>query len=401
VKEKWEIASDSSGSGNTANIGSIVRISDILAGNGIFKNLGEEWFDDYWMNYNKITIKTGKTKKTIRKLSDFLKYRLFNQSSVHKRRTVAKVFVPPIKSQGIKTKIVPWILSNVERDNHGRWIEPFMGTGVVGFNVRPAKAIFSDINPHLINFYSALKSGAITPAKVKQFLEEEGGNLQRHGESYFYKIRERFNKDGNPLDFLFLSRSCFNGMIRFNSKGGFNVPFCRKLKRFAQAYITKIVNQTHYVCQAIAAHQWEFVCQDFRTLIKTATKHDFIYCDPPYFGRHVDYFNSWNETDENDLYSVLHSTKAKFILSTWYKNSYRENLSIQKYWKDFMIQTKNHFYHVGGKEINRNPMVEAIVTNYTRSNIHKELIPANEPEQLILMERQQSYKPKLSKRTKR
>jgi Restriction endonuclease EcoRV len=75
VKEKWEIASDSSGSGNTANIGSIVRISDILAGNGIFKNLGEEWFDDYWMNYNKITIKTGKTKKTIRKLSDFLKYR--------------------------------------------------------------------------------------------------------------------------------------------------------------------------------------------------------------------------------------------------------------------------------------------------------------------------------------
>lgn len=75
VKEKWEIASDSSGSGNTANIGSIVRISDILAGNGVFKNLGEECFDDYWMNYNKITIRTGKTKKKIRKLSDFLKYR--------------------------------------------------------------------------------------------------------------------------------------------------------------------------------------------------------------------------------------------------------------------------------------------------------------------------------------
>lgn len=75
VKEKWEIASDSSGSGNTANIGSIVRISDILAGNGVFKNLGEEWFDEYWMNYNKITIRTGKAKKKIRKLSDFLKYR--------------------------------------------------------------------------------------------------------------------------------------------------------------------------------------------------------------------------------------------------------------------------------------------------------------------------------------
>lgn len=48
--EKWKIASDKSGSGNTANIGSIQKISDILAGNGVFKNLGEEWFDDYWMN---------------------------------------------------------------------------------------------------------------------------------------------------------------------------------------------------------------------------------------------------------------------------------------------------------------------------------------------------------------
>lgn len=63
--EKWQIASDSQGSGNTANIGSIVRIEDILSGNGVFKNLGEEWFDEYWMNYGKITIKskTGKQKK--------------------------------------------------------------------------------------------------------------------------------------------------------------------------------------------------------------------------------------------------------------------------------------------------------------------------------------------------
>ena len=74
--EKWKIASDKSGSGNTANIGSIQKISDILAGNGVFKNLGEEWFDDYWMNYGKISIKDskGKTKK-ITKLTEFLKYR--------------------------------------------------------------------------------------------------------------------------------------------------------------------------------------------------------------------------------------------------------------------------------------------------------------------------------------
>jgi hypothetical protein len=76
VNEKWEIASDYQGSSNTANIGSITKISDILSGNGIFKNLGEKWFDDYWINYGKIQMTTpnGKIKK-ITSLKDFLLYR--------------------------------------------------------------------------------------------------------------------------------------------------------------------------------------------------------------------------------------------------------------------------------------------------------------------------------------
>jgi len=76
VCEKWELASDKGGSGNTANIGSINKIDDIISGNGIFKNLGEDVFDDYWMNYGKIIIRdnNGKEKK-IRSLKDFLIYR--------------------------------------------------------------------------------------------------------------------------------------------------------------------------------------------------------------------------------------------------------------------------------------------------------------------------------------
>ena len=58
VAEKWRISSDKRGSGNTANIGSIQRITDIVSGNGMFAKLGEDWFDDYWMNYGKITMKT-------------------------------------------------------------------------------------------------------------------------------------------------------------------------------------------------------------------------------------------------------------------------------------------------------------------------------------------------------
>ena len=76
VQEKWRIASDKSGSGNTANIGSINKIDDIVAGNGMFSVLGEDWFDDYWMNYGMIKVKaiSGET-RTIRNLADFVSYR--------------------------------------------------------------------------------------------------------------------------------------------------------------------------------------------------------------------------------------------------------------------------------------------------------------------------------------
>ena len=76
VVEKWRIASDKSGSGNTANIGSINNIDDIVSGNGMFSKLGETCFDDYWMNYNKITISDGEGgSKKIISLKDFVEYR--------------------------------------------------------------------------------------------------------------------------------------------------------------------------------------------------------------------------------------------------------------------------------------------------------------------------------------
>ncbi len=75
VAEKWEIASDNEGSKNTANIGSITKIEDLKNGNGIFARLGEQWFDEYWMNHG-LAIKWGRKKPTkITKLKDFLEFR--------------------------------------------------------------------------------------------------------------------------------------------------------------------------------------------------------------------------------------------------------------------------------------------------------------------------------------
>lgn len=83
VAEKWKIASDKGGSGNTANIGSINYIKDIINEKGVFSKLGENWFDDYWVNYNKIAIigNADKTKK-IKNIFDFVKYRGGNVSLI-------------------------------------------------------------------------------------------------------------------------------------------------------------------------------------------------------------------------------------------------------------------------------------------------------------------------------
>ena len=272
--------------------------------------------------------------------------------------------VPPIKSQGIKTKLVPWIKSILPSDLRGKWIEPFMGTGVVAFNVAPPSALLCDTNPHLINFYSQIAKRQITPGIAKAYLVKEGDLLLSKGEDHYYYVRDRFNDGHAPLDFLFLNRAGFNGMIRFNRKGGFNIPFCRKPARFAQAYVTKIVNQIAWVSAVIETGDYTFACQDFQQTLKSAGDGDIVYCDPPYIGRHVDYFNSWDADCEQRLFDMLDSVACEFILSTWHHNDYRSNEFIDSLWSKYSILTKEHFYHVGASEDNRNPMVEALITSF-------------------------------------
>lgn len=301
---------------------------------------------------------------------------------------IAKVGVPPIKSQGIKTKLVPWIQSIVPSDFGGAWIEPFMGTGAVAFNVAPRRAILCDTNPHLVNFYSSIASGEITPEVVKEFLTREGEALLSKGEDHYYFVRDRFNSGHSPLDFLFVNRAGFNGMIRFNRKGGFNIPFCRKPQRFAQSYVTKITNQVSWASKLIKAKEFTFKCQDFNKTIEEATSNDIIYCDPPYIDRHVDYYNGWGDTHERELFDRLSSFRGKFILSTWHHNDYRENEYIKNLWAEHSVLTREHFYHVGGKEKNRNPVIEALVTNFIAVSTERR---KESPTQYMLLEPPAKY----------
>jgi len=275
-----------------------------------------------------------------------------------------KVLVPPIKCQGIKTKLVPFIKEHVKRDETKVWIEPFVGTGVVAFNMAPRKALLTDKNQYTIAFYKGIQDGSITAQGVREFLEYHGSKLEQGGVDYYKEMRDKFNENGDPLYFLFLNRSDFNGMIRFNRHGKFNVPFCQKPNRFSKAYVTKICNQVQKVSDVMQGKDWTFRSCSWRETMEAAQEGDYIYLDPPYIGRDTSYVGEWPESDAIDLATYAKKTPANVCLSMWKENKFRRNDHLFEYWSDFTWFDTEHFYHIGAKESNRHPMIEVLAIKY-------------------------------------
>ena len=194
-------------------------------------------------------------------------------------RHLPSVVVPPIKCQGIKTK--GWCLSS-----RPTWlgtpaaagVEPFLGSGVVAFNLAPQRAVLADSNRHIIAFYQAVQQGRITHEAVRTFWKRWTKNC---GEAFYYAVRERFNRRGDSLDLLFLNRASFNGVMRFNRQGKFNVPFGKKVERFRPAYVTKIANQVRRLEQILQGKDWQLVTADWHETLSLACAGDFVSLDPP------------------------------------------------------------------------------------------------------------------------
>ncbi len=275
---------------------------------------------------------------------------------------MSPVQIPPLKIQGIKTRAIPFIRDRVDWEGSGRWIEPFVGSAVVPFNIKPDRALLGDANPHLIRFYKSIQRETVTSATVRIFLEREGAYLLRDGQEHYHRVRERFNDAHDPHDFLFLNRACFNGMMRFNKKGYFNTPFCRKPERFRPAYVTKICNQVQRIADVMANTSWKFVCADWSDIISEAREGDFVYCDPPYAGRFADYFNSWDDGDASRLEDALKALPCPFLYSMWSENKYRKNDRLHESFSQYRIETFSHFYHLGATENLRNRIIEALVS---------------------------------------
>ena len=274
-----------------------------------------------------------------------------------------RIGVPPIKCQGIKTKLIPFIFNSIhwEPTQDSRWIEPFVGSGVVALNLAPQNAILSDMNRHIIAFYKAIQTGELEAKGLRDFLVDEGALLAKRGADHYYEIRERFNDKGSPYDFIFLNRSCFNGVMRFNRYGKFNVPFGHKPQRFSPAYITKIVNQVNWAARQMTGKDWQFRSVAWDEVFSESGPNDFVYLDPPYIGRHTDYVNDWTEAEAARLASAARSLPCGFALSMWLENRHRRNTHIDEHWSGLEMRVCRHFYHVGATESLRNEIDEALL----------------------------------------
>lgn len=279
-------------------------------------------------------------------------------------KKIEKVKIPPLKCQGIKSKLVPFIASSVSWDGEGTWIEPFLGSGVVAFNILPQRALLCDSNTHIVQLYQDIQSGVVTHENMRSFLELHSKELTKGADEYYKQRRNHFNEHPNSFDFIFLNRSCFNGLMRFNKKGGFNVPFGKKPKRFSKAYITKICNQIKWLSLAMKDKDWTFLVQDWKETLEHVSPTDFIYLDPPYIGRHTDYYNQWDQKEADALAEMVKQLACSFAYSMWIENKYRKNEHIIQHWENdenFTIATMEHFYHVGSKESLRNGMLEGLI----------------------------------------
>jgi len=154
----------------------------------------------------------------------------------------------------------------------GRYFEPFVGGGAVFFDLLPEKGFLSDLNKELVTTYNAIKND----------VEKLIISLKKHkiNKEYFLKIRAQDPNKLKDIDvasrFIYLNRTCFNGLYRVNSKGGFNVPYAGNKNPL-------ICDEDNLRKVSKALQSIDIKHQDYKKVLKKARKGDFIYFDPPYY----------------------------------------------------------------------------------------------------------------------
>jgi DNA adenine methylase len=213
---------------------------------------------------------------------------------------------PVIKWSGSKRYIAPELSKYIS--NKKRYIEPFVGGGAMLPFRQIRKAIASDIIPELIKLWKEIKNN---PEQVASEYQMRWNRLQSEGYKVYYEIRDNFNKTKNKYDFLFLTRTCVNGLIRYNSVGDFNNSLHNTRPGINPRRLREIIMKWNYFI-----HDVEFHIYDYRKILEDVNKDDFIFLDPPYGGTKDRYKkNEFNLADFYNELDRLNSRGANWILT--------------------------------------------------------------------------------------
>lgn len=213
-----------------------------------------------------------------------------------------KYMKPIIKYRGGKSKEIPFFSAYIPRFR-GAYIEPFFGGGAVFFYLEPHKAIINDINTKLVNFYRSVRNDfphlrteldeieTIYTANRGEFDALKAlhptDRVEDRNEAFYYSLRDMFNdiadkKYSDAALYYFINKTAYSGMIRYNAKGEFNVPFGRY-----QTLNTHILTPEH----SRLLQNAEIYNSDYADIFNMAQPDDFIFLDPPYDCAFSDYGN--------------------------------------------------------------------------------------------------------------
>lgn len=214
--------------------------------------------------------------------------------------------MPVIKWSGGKRSQAKIIMSFVDC-HFNTWHEPFVGGGSMLCWVWPERAICGDICEPLIALWKLLKDD---PRYLAASYEKRWQKLQNEGHTAYYAIRNSFNKDHKPEDLLFLSRTCVNGLIRFNSQGDFNNSFHHTRKGIDPAKLGKTIHAWSKILQNM-----NFFSRDYEESLYDIKKGDLVYLDPPYFHTVGRYYGAI-DTERFFIYlERLNSLDIRWMLS--------------------------------------------------------------------------------------
>ncbi len=266
---------------------------------------------------------------------------------------------PIVKWVGGKRQLMFELLKNMP-ETYNRYFEPFIGGGALFFELQPQNGYISDMNEELINLYSVVRDD------VYNLIDD----LNKHeiSKDYFLKIRnidrtEKYNKLSDikkASRFIYLNRTCFNGMYRVNSQGQFNVPFGNYKN-------PRIVDAENLINCSKLLKNTEICCADFSEILNKVQKGDFVYFDPPYVPlNETSSFTSYTKDGFDldmqfklrDICDELDSMGVMFMLSnsdTKLVNELYSNYEIKKVFASRAINANGN---------GRGKITEVLVRNY-------------------------------------